>query len=1107
VAASWKQQAASQPMIWRQAAPPQSAPPTGDPAASMPPAPQSQGSPHVQARPTPNIPTKRDPNKQYKDPTPLQRQMRHLLDQHEAKAAERQAARNERKQVLQRKMEEAARKLEEGDEEATDLLPRRGRANFDYVSTTSLLEESARKSGEDPNKLAAEASVQRKEDEASEISPGAPADEPKTPADDMPTMSQEAIQRAEADAASAGDDDADWWDVDSAFEPPNGPRLDEVLSDYVSDDPPPSTPSQPTPHVQSRPAEPTPSPNAIQRDADAVDDAEDVPEAEIEDDTSDTSFPEAAAPTTPTGDTPAPQVGGATLPADTPVQREIEDSFSGTAGEAPKTGMSQTKLPPTQSRPAAPTPSPNAIQREGDEKPAAKPTSKPEPKKTPPAAGITPIQRTPQDSPPTGDLIGEETGALDESGLPPAITPDKSRPAPPKPNKPPTQSRPAQPTPGPNAVQRSSDSDTSQTPSGTKPIQRTPDDNAKGKPVQRDADASSSVDPHVTDSAGNDVHGQMPLQREADTFTGDDMDVDPAAGLFDMDPDAMGITIKRDKAGQTQLPSSSSTSTSKDAPPIQRTPEEPPVAADESDYFDQLADYYTETADTVIPPAPSTDGDVVQRTFDDMPPTPDGVELPEVLAEPPVSDGAPSRRPTQLRPQESAPRTSAIQRETFDGERTSQAPTSDSTEQTGVDAGTGSPIQRDVDSNVADADPAAGLFDMDPDAMGITIKRDKAQVNKPTDRPVQREADPQPEVSNAARPESGENPVQRSSDTLGGQDLDSIFDEVYSKPQTYDDSAFNWDASDWSELPEPAAPAANLTSGAAPLQRVPADPEPTADWREMGSAVSELLKSRHVQAQPAMPTPSPNAIQRATAVPGEFNLGAFGDAVSAESGADSVGFFDDAERFPSESGSSPDLFSALSDIGWSGLGQSGEGTPHTQSSPQPNIQRSPYPDIDWSSLGQSGEGTPHTQSTPQPNIQRTPDPDKIGPQPIDLYQALQQLDMSAGGGNGGRSEPTRSRPQPNSSAVQRRAQPASGNGSGNGNGNGNGNHLGVTVTNPGERRVNRAVELNEIHSRVMGNDEKSDENTIAIDFEELAEDVFQYLRRKIRIEFERRGRR
>jgi len=152
------------------------------------------------------------------------------------------------------------------------------------------------------------------------------------------------------------------------------------------------------------------------------------------------------------------------------------------------------------------------------------------------------------------------------------------------------------------------------------------------------------------------------------------------------------------------------------------------------------------------------------------------------------------------------------------------------------------------------------------------------------------------------------------------------------------------------------------------------------------------------------------------------------------------------------------LFSALGDAGWSGIGRDGD----------------------------SG-GTPHIQRTPEPN----PGDDELSQ--IDLYQALQQMGM---GGDGG-SNRTQARPEPNRKQVQRKATSSDG---------GNGSGPKVAVRNSGEPRIDRANSPTATATPNTHQDAPEDDR-IAIDFAELADDVLQYVKRKLRIEFERRGRR
>ncbi|MEO0561767.1 MAG: hypothetical protein AAF125_06620, partial [Chloroflexota bacterium] len=159
-------------------------------------------------------------------------------------------------------------------------------------------------------------------------------------------------------------------------------------------------------------------------------------------------------------------------------------------------------------------------------------------------------------------------------------------------------------------------------------------------------------------------------------------------------------------------------------------------------------------------------------------------------------------------------------------------------------------------------------YDRSTPSQPITVQRQPAAKQQTQQPVIQREPESQPAMS--------------------GMELDSVFDNVFTEPDTYDDSAFTWDAADWSQVPEVHRPAPSSSA---------------------------------VQAQP---TPNRTQIQR-TPDTSDNNVdignlsGVFTGTVQRETADASIGYFDDNERFPSEP-PQQDLFSALSDIGWNDMG-------------------------------------------------------------------------------------------------------------------------------------------------------------------------------------------
>ncbi|MEO0561271.1 MAG: hypothetical protein AAF125_04110, partial [Chloroflexota bacterium] len=592
VRATWKAQAASQSLIWRETGgafvqrQPQEGGAPSEPNEMFTGQPQRREAP-TQARPTPIRPmqssaqppaqrTPQQPPKQRsgKPPSPLENRLQRILDFHETKNAQREEIKRKKIEKIQREAEEIQRKAEESGSEARPL-PRRGRANFDYVTTSSLLSDDDKKEQE---------ALQRKQEEESAAADTVEAEAEPISGDgdaNIPTVNMDgptAVQRA---AEEATDDDADWWDVDNAFEPENAPSDESGF--------PVSGESTGVKHVESRPAMPTPSPNQqLQRNAEDAQDAE-IISTEDEDGTD--FFPQAD-PLTPTdlGNTESPS-------ASDPIQRTADEGgFSDPSVE--NLGDNQSGVTHTPSKPAQPTPSPNQqIQRSadnathtddgfsappvenlGDKQTGTTHTSSQPAQRTPSpnqqvqrraeTSDNTPIQRQDEviyDSPADdifNDVYGEADGApFDGNEQPPITT---------RPSMPTVESQPAKRTASPNDVQRAFDDNT--------------DD-----PTATDAETPSAPSDTSIQRTADDAPVQRTLQ-DWDQAVFDDEDYDaPEEGGF-----GFSLNVVHDTVSNTSPPSTQAT------PPNQPIQRQTDGSDNTGDYFDAVDDYFDDTSDSAF---------------------------------------------------------------------------------------------------------------------------------------------------------------------------------------------------------------------------------------------------------------------------------------------------------------------------------------------------------------------------------------------------------------------------------------------------------------------------------------------------------------------------
>jgi hypothetical protein len=282
-------------------------------------------------------------------------------------------------------------------------------------------------------------------------------------------------------------------------------------------------------------------------------------------------------------------------------------------------------------------------------------------------------------------------------------------------------------------------------------------------------------------------------------------------------------------------------------------------------------------------------------------------------------------------------------------------------------------------------------------------------------------------------------------------------------PNPYDDSAFAWDAANWHELPAPTV--------------------------EPMSAASESTSRSTAQREALFEGPS---------IP-------MSDAVQRE-----VGFSDRVERFPSPEAPRQDLFSALESIGWGGMDDSSSESDLVGANevsladmfPTPTHRPDPV-----QRTAQDHSSDDGTVEWPPSDAQLTSMADVLN-QMRASAEATTRSSATDPAGTGGQRPPQqaarrvqrtpnkKTKPASNSKAEdnRRRADDAAS------------PTPPVTSTPPVLQRSWSAEDVSQALQRTEEMDTEQ-LGEMGIDMDQLAEDVFKYLKDKLRVEWERHHRR
>ena len=1083
VVAAWKQQQQQQPLNWQQTAPPPTQP-VQQPAQQQQPV-QRQAAPSRPRRPeNPNIVNKMpDPQR------PVARtNATNTLRQIMALETEKEAARDE---IRQQKKETIQRAMEESEKTGRRRRPRRGQANFEYVSTENLL------SPEERQELAAQKAAEQTQ-----------ADTPATDAVQRDAIDDNNDQAIEADIEQEYDEEE--WFTEDAFEP-NPPPVWDGDDDF--DAPIDSSDDSPPPPDDTPPISPTP-PAPVQRQADSSGDDSAI-EAEYVDDTSRTSgtTDSLSSPSSSLSDNstdfPSTPVVNTSFINDAPAASDTSSSGTVQRSAAPNSGAQPKKnANPSTGQPGSksgnPTPSSGStVQRRADRSSTSTPTASPPDLSSASVSPAEPIEPSPVSS--TNDAPSlqrdfDQTDIPDVSGSEsyPDIAytdttseqwyGDDSTPVDEQHFSGNTADTPAASTPG-------------ITDSGT-PIQRTPADasptanatpptTGSTAPVQRDTDDSAQAydyaetpdNTYVTDveSSTSDTT-QSTIQRtpmptddrqDNDSFVADD---DSPAYPSISESDAPSQSVQR----ETQQPDNSSPVQS--AIPTNYEQDEVHFPQ-ETEYWDDNYDVPT-ASDGVVqrtPETPSFSGDTLDSMFDTI------YDTSQPLNEP----------SSQF----------SIENDTTDNVD-ANLPTSPANAASPANTTTGNIQRAPADSIPISSESLDDVFDA-----------------------IYSDAPPPPAAptDSAPTPAAPAN-IQRTpadDEPLSGDSLDTLYDNIFTEPRTYKDDGFAWDAQSWNELPPsqaadvirptestgtpansspspvqrtPQTPTSRSTQGAPPRKPSPtSESSPDADIPPNNDGVVAYGEVQRTPASDSTPnaTPSPYA----DIPPNDDGVVAYGEVQRQPDSMDSS-----SQPTPSPYANIPP-----NDDGVVAYGEV-QRTPASDSPAQSSP--SPYANVPPNDDGVVAYGEVQRQSDDLSSVSDTPSPQSVD---SSSGQTLEDALASLGMLSTRDDEPeSQSAPQSISldetrAIINRMFQPQSDTDNSNDNNDNRSQQVKFNNRTPEAQKppvanTSKTIQRTPSPPQAIDRDaeETADEIGPGIDMEKLARDVYRELQKRLRIERDRR---